>query len=158
VGLEVATITPIATTATTVSAALSDVHQGTSARTRPADDTVISEGVLASRRGSRDRSAMAAFRAFAASMAAVILITGCGTSHVDTAYTVTSVQNDTTCLTLPAGKPAKGQPDHICATWPPTRIKATRPIRAGDCVVLRLHPESSGASELILGDPANCRP
>jgi hypothetical protein len=101
---------------------------------------------------------MAGLRAFAVSMVVVIFIAGCGTSHVDTGYTVTSVQNDTTCLTLPVGKPAKGQPDHICATWPPTRIKATRPIRAGDCVVLRLHPESSGASELILSDSASCHP
>ena len=100
---------------------------------------------------------MAALRASAASTVVVILIAGCGTSHVDTAYTVTSIQNDTTCLTRPVGKPAKGQPDRICATWPPTRIKATRPIRAGDCVVLRLHPESSGTSELILSDPASCQ-
>ncbi len=89
----------------------------------------------------------------------VLLIAGCGgTSHVDTAYTVASVQKDTTCLTLPVGKPPNGQPEHICATWPPTRIKTTRAIRAGDCVVLRLHPESSGTSELILSDPAGCRP
>ena len=116
------------------------------------------EAYLRRTAGSLDRSAMAALRAFAASTVAVILIAGCGTSHVDTAYTVTSVKNGGTCLTLPVGKPARRQPDHICASWPPARTKAARPIRAGDCVVLRLHPESSGTSELILSDQASCQP
>jgi hypothetical protein len=99
---------------------------------------------------------MAPLRRLAASAAVVLLVAACAPSHVDTAYAVTSVQGDDICLTLPPGVAAKGQPEHVCDSWPAARIIGGRPLRVGDCVVLRLHPESSGTAQLILSASARC--
>jgi hypothetical protein len=99
---------------------------------------------------------MASLRTFAAGAGVFVLIAACGVRHYDTPYTVTSVQGDTVCLVLPAGVAAKGQPEHICDNWSPAHIIGGRSLRAGDCVVLRLHPESSGSAQLILSDSARC--
>jgi hypothetical protein len=87
---------------------------------------------------------------------AFLLLAACGPSHIDTLYTVSSVDSGAICLTLPTGVPAKGQPEHFCDTWPPARIIGGRSLRVGDCVVLRLHPESSGTSQLTRSDAARC--
>jgi hypothetical protein len=101
---------------------------------------------------------MMRMRGLAAASAPFFLLAACGSSHVDTLYIVSSVHSGAICLTLPTGVPAKGQPDHFCDTWPPARIIGDRPLSVGDCVVLRLHPESSGTSQLLLTDPARCSP
>src|SRR5450755_2984842 len=97
---------------------------------------------------------MVPLRTLALGAAAIVLV-ACGSSHVDQAYTVSSIANGTTCLKLPAGLAAKGAA-HICDVWPPARIIGGRPLHVGDCVVLRLHPESSGSSQLVISDPARC--
>jgi len=88
-------------------------------------------------------------------LAVPMLVSACGKSHYDYIYQVSSIENGTTCVTLVSGLAKGTESDHVCDKWPSRQVTASRPIRVGDCVVVRLHPEG-GVSQLILTDPAKC--
>jgi hypothetical protein len=88
-------------------------------------------------------------------LALLALLSACGKSHYDYIYQVSSMENGTTCVTLVSGLARGTESDHVCEKWPSPQVIANRPIRVGDCVVVRTHPEG-GAAQLILTDPAKC--
>lgn len=84
--------------------------------------------------------------------AATIAPAACGRHRpLDATYRVTKVEGRMLCLEL-----VKGDGDHrLCDQFP--RVEGSGPIKVGDCVLLRLSPESSGQSRLILKPPTVCR-
>lgn len=83
----------------------------------------------------------------------VIVLTAGGCSphrYVDATHHVAKVQDSSLCLEL-----VKGDGDrHLCDQFP--RVDAPRPLQVGDCVLLRLLPESSWHSRLILKPEGAC--
>lgn len=71
--------------------------------------------------------------------------------YIDGTYHVTKVEDRTLCLERVEGDGER----RLCDQFP--RVAASRPLRVGDCVMLRLLPESSGESRLILTPEAACR-
>ena len=88
-------------------------------------------------------------------VAPLVMLAACGKSYYDYVYRVTSVANGTTCVTLVSGLPKGSESDHVCDAWSGHQVIASRPIRVGDCVIVRMHPEG-GHAQLILTDSAKC--
>lgn len=85
-------------------------------------------------------------------MAIALVVVACGRGrYVEATYHVTKVEDRSLCLEL-----VKGDGDRrLCDQFP--RVDAPRPLQVGDCVLLRLLPESSGHARLILKAESACQ-
>jgi len=85
-------------------------------------------------------------------VAMVAAVGGCGRDrYVDATYHVTKAEGGSLCLQLVKGDGER----NLCDQFP--KVETVRPIQVGDCVLLRLLPESSCHARLVLKPDSACR-